>query len=135
MIKGIHHVALRCIDMDNYRETLDFYENVIGMKVRYSWGDGDFAATMLELNGDVIEIFSTGRASGETGTINHFCFETDDPTESALKVLKAGYSVIVPPSNVRLRLNDSEKEYLSLTYAYCVGPVGEVIEFYKELDD
>lgn len=56
MIKGIHHVALRCSNIENYRETLDFYENLMGMKVRY----------------------------------------------------------------------------LTLTYAYCMGPVGEVIEFYKE---
>lgn len=132
MIKGIHHVALRCRDMKNYRDTLEFYQNIIGMKEKYSWGEGDFAATMLEINGDVIEIFSTGKALDETGTINHFCFETDDPAEETRKVLEAGYPVIVPPTNVILKLNNATGQHLLLTYAYCVGPVGEVIEFYKE---
>ncbi len=51
MIKGLHHVALRCSNLDNYNETLDFYENIIGMKVKYSWGEGLYAATMMELKG------------------------------------------------------------------------------------
>lgn len=132
MIKGIHHVALHCSNIENYRETLDFYENLIGMKVRYSWGEGIYAATMLEINGDVIEIFSSGRSSGDIGAINHFCFETDDPIAAVKRVQEAGYPILVPPTNVKLPLTEPEKSVLTLTYAYCMGPVGEVIEFYKE---
>ncbi len=132
MVKGIHHVALRCLNLDNYNQTLDFYVNVIGMNVKHSWGSGDFAATMLELNGGIIEIFSTGKASNEIGTINHFAFECDDVFESVKKVQEAGYQIIVPPTMVNLKLNKPSEMDFPLIYAYCVGPVGEIIEFYKE---
>lgn len=132
MIKGLHHVALRCSNLDNYNETLDFYENIIGMKVKYSWGEGLYAATMMELNGGIIEIFASGRAPGDIGAINHFCFEADDPEVAVRKVQEAGYPVLVPATKVRLDLNGQDKKDLLLTYAYCMGPVGEVIEFYQE---
>lgn len=48
------------------------------------------------------------------------------------RVQEAGYPVLVPPTNVKLPLTGSKKSELLLTYAYCMGPVGEVIEFYKE---
>ena len=51
MIKGIHHVALR------------FYRDLIGVKVKCSWGEGHYAATMLELNGDAIYANLLGRTS------------------------------------------------------------------------
>ncbi|MCR5606441.1 MAG: VOC family protein [Treponema sp.] len=132
MIKGLHHIALRCINEDNYKETLSFYENIIGMKVKYSWGKGIYAATMLELNGSIIEIFASGKAAENTGTINHFCFETDNPKAEEKKLLEAGYPVLIPTTNIKLTLTEPEKSDLFLTYSYCMGPVGEVIEFYKE---
>ena len=132
MVKGLHHVALRCSSLDNYTETLDFYKNIIGMTVKYSWGEGVYAATMLELNGSVIVIFASGRASGDIGAINHFCFEVDDPALEVQQMQEAGYPVLVPATHVNLSLTNSSKSELLLTYAYCMGPVGEVIEFYKE---
>lgn len=106
MIKGIHHVALRCRDIENYRETLAFYQNVIGMKVACSWGEGPYAAAMLELDGDVLEVFASGAASDRTGSVNHFAFLTDDPDTCAEKVREAGYPVISEPSDVNLWLNE-----------------------------
>ncbi len=135
MVKGLHHVALRCTGLENYQETLDFYLNIIGMKLRYSWGEGLNAASMLELNGGVLEIFAQGRAAGDIGAVNHFCFATDDPVSAAVKVAEAGYPVLVPPTEVRLDLTAPSRSELKLVYSYCMGPVGEVIEFYKEEDE
>lgn len=134
MNSRLHHVALRCRDRKNYEETLDFYQKVMDMKVRYSWGEDAYAATMLELDGGVIEIFATGRAPGEIGAINHFCFETMNPVESVEKVMEAGYPILVPPTKVNLSLTEGKDagKTLRLTYAYCMGPVGEIIEFYRE---
>ncbi len=135
MIKGIHHIALRCHGPENYQRTLDFYENIIGMKVTCSWGYESGAASMLELNGDVLEIFASGAASYRTGSINHYAFLTDDPDGCIEKVREAGYPVITEPTDVDLLLNESGNRVYPLRFAYCVGPVGEIIEFFCERDN
>ena len=132
MIQGIHHVALRCRDEENYKETLRFYRDLIGMKVKCSWGEGLYAATMLELNGDAMEIFAGGAASDRTGSVNHFAFWTDDPDACTEKVRNAGYPIISEPSDVNLRLTEPAGGVYPLRFAYCIGPVGELIEFFCE---
>ena len=132
MIKGIHHVSLRCHNEENYKETLKFYEDIIGMKVMCSWGEGIYAATMLELNGDVMEIFATGAASAMTGSVNHFAFLTDDVDEATLKVRNAGYPIVSAPADVNMPLNEPEGAVYPMRFSYCIGPVGEMIEFFCE---
>ena len=38
MIKGIHHVSLKCSKGRQYNEVLNFYSEVLGMSYR-TWGD------------------------------------------------------------------------------------------------
>ena len=123
-------MALRCHNEENYRETLKFYRDLLGMKVKCSWGEGPYAATMLELDGSMMEIFATGACSTRTGSINHFAFSTDDPDSCTEKVKKAGYPVISKPSDVTLLLSEPPNTYYPLRFSYCIGPVGEIIEFF-----
>lgn len=132
MVKGIHHVALRCSNVENFKETLDFYENVIGMKEKYKWGEGSSSAAMLELNGDVLEIFAEGAVSNETGSVNHFAFLTDDPDDCIRRVKQAGYPVVSEPGNVDIPLEEPAGKVYPLRVAFCTGPVGEMIEFFCE---
>lgn len=88
---------------------------------------------MLELNGDIIEIFATGPASGRTGSINHFAFLKDTPDECVHKIQRSGYFVTSYPKDVNLPLNEPFKGTMyPLPVAFCIGPVGEEIEFYCE---
>ena len=81
MIKGIHHVALKCAGPDQFREVMIFYTEVIGLTVIRTWGSGENAAAMLGAGNCIVEVFASGQVSGSTGSINHFAFLTDDPDE------------------------------------------------------
>lgn len=134
MITGIHHVALKCSGSESFKKTVDFYTNVIGMKVKYSWGEGDDAGTMLTLNGtDVLEIFASGQEGTGNGSINHFAFYTDDPDECIARVKKAGYEITEEPYHVDISLNEPAKgQKYPLYVGFCKGPLGESIEFFSE---
>lgn len=132
MLKGICHVALKCADQENFKETVDFYEKTLGLKKVKSWGEGADAGVMLEINGGIVEIFASGRVSDQTGAINHFAFLTDDADECVRRVEAAGYKVVSPASNLDFPLNEPAGKMYALRVAFCLEPVGETIEFFSE---
>ena len=55
MIKGIHHVALKCAGPDQFREVMIFYTEVIGLTVIRTWGSGENAAAMLGAGNCIVD--------------------------------------------------------------------------------
>ena len=60
LIKGIHHVALKCMGQEEFDRTISFYKNVLGLEVLRTWGEGKGAGVMFSTGSGVIEIFANG---------------------------------------------------------------------------
>lgn len=123
MIKGIHHVSIKCIKED-YEKVRSFYTDILGLRVLRQWLDG----AMLESGGDIVEIFNNGTERLPKGVITHIAFFTDDPDELAKRVKDAGYEVFMEPTDKTIQ---SEIPY-PIRVAFCYGPIGEEIEFFAE---
>ena len=127
LIKGIHHIELECHTLENYEETVKFYKEVLGLEVLRSWGEGTDAGIMLSAGNCLIEIFAEGEKLPQ-GTIKHFAFATDDVAACLDAVRKAGYRVIREAMDHVIPSDPA----CPITFGFCIGPVGEVIEFLAE---
>lgn len=128
LIKGIHHVALKCMEQEEFDRTISFYKNVLGLEVLRTWGEGKGAGVMFSTGSGVIEIFANGEAPLEQGAIRHVAFATDDVDECIRTVHDAGYEIILEPED---KVIGSKPPY-PIRVGFCIGPVGEEIEFFQE---
>lgn len=129
IIKGIHHVSLKCSNQDEYDKTVCFYKNVLEMAVVRKWDEG----IMLDSGNGLIEIFASGPNSHEKGAIRHFALATDDVDACASKVSAAGYEVFLGPKEIEFASKEAP-EYKA-RIAFCKGPLGEEIEFFQVQGD
>ena len=125
MIKGIHHVCIKCDTQEKYEETLRFYQEVLKMKVKRQWDGG----TMMETGAGLIEIFNQGDAPLEQGVIRHFALATDCVDEVVDAVRKADYPITVDLKNVTIPCDPP----YSIRIAFCTGPMEEEIELFQEM--
>lgn len=124
MIKGIHHVSMKCCNTEEYLKTISFYKDVLGLNVAREWPAG----VMLETGVGLIEIFNDGDMPLEKGVIRHFAFAVDDVDACVKSVRAAGYEVFMKPNDICI---PSEPEFPA-RIAFCYGPLGEEIEFFQE---
>ena len=54
LIKGIHHVSMKCSSTEEYEKTIDFYKNILGIPVAREWQAG----IMLDTGNGIVEIFN-----------------------------------------------------------------------------
>ena len=125
MIKGIHHISMKCKTSKELQRVKDFYIGVLGMKLRRQWDGG----IMIDTSNGLIEVFCGEEGEHRKGVIRHVAFETDDVDKTAEKVAQAGYEIFIQPNT---RVIDSHPEY-PLRMAFCYGPLGEEIELFSEL--
>ena len=123
MIKGIHHVSMKCNTEEEISAVKDFYLSVLGLKIIREWPDG----IMIDTGIGFIEIFTTAAGEHRLGAIRHFALLTDNVDEITDKVRAAGYEVIVEPND---KVIMSDPEY-PIRMAFCFGPLGEQIEFFS----
>lgn len=128
LIKGTHHVALKCGSQEEYAKTVAFYTDTLGLEVIRSWGEGDDAGTMLHTGNSILELFAAGRVSDSTGSIHHYALATDDVDACVDAVRKAGYVITMEPTDIVI----PSKPGMPARIAFCIGPVGEEIEFFDE---
>ena len=128
LIMGVHHVSLRCKDEAQFEETKHFYHNILGLPFKRTWGTGAAAGAMLDAGNCLIEIFAAGLVQGSTGSLNHLAFATNDPDACIETVRAAGYKITREPTDVVI----ASEPALPARVAFCVGPVGEEIEFFWE---
>ena len=124
MIKGIHHVSMKCSNQEEYEKTIHFYKDILGLPVKRSWNVG----IMLDTGAGLIEIFNDGEEKLDKGVIRHFAFDVDDADQCIDVVRKAGYEVFVEPKDVVI----ASMPPLPARVAFCYGPLGEEIEFFVE---
>ena len=128
LIKGTHHVSLKCDSVELFQKTLDFYLNTLGLELVRTWGEGEKSAAMISTGNSIIEVFAWGRTSEKTGSVNHFALATDDVDQCIETVRKIGCPVTVEPKDVVI----GSAIPFPARVAFCVGPVGEEIEFFCE---
>lgn len=124
MIKGIHHISMKCGTAEELKKVKEFYIELLGFRICREWPDG----IMLDTGNGFIEIFTNKEGEHRTGAIRHVALLTDDVDEIAGKVRDAGYEVVVEPND---KVIDSVPSY-PIRMAFCFGPLGEQIEFFCE---
>ena len=124
MIKGIHHISMKCNTEEEINRVKEFYISVLGLTIIREWHDG----IMIDTGNGYIEIFTNADGEHRLGAIRHFALLTDDVDSIADKVKAAGYEVFVEPVD---KVIDSDPEY-TIRMAFCFGPLGEQIEFFCE---
>ncbi len=124
MIKGMHHISLKCGKKEEFEKAKDFYQNILGFKIVREWPEG----VMIDFGNGMLEIFCNGEGIKTKGALRHIAFATDDVDGIAKKVKEAGYEVFIEPKDIVIK---SEPEFLA-RMAFCFGPLGEEIEFFKE---
>ena len=128
MIKGVHHIALKCMGVEAFEKTVQFYRDVLGLRVVRAWGEGEGSGIMLTTGDAMLEIFASGTDLPGQGAIRHFALETDDVDACVRAVEAAGYEVFIQPKDIVIA---STPEFPA-RIAFCHGPVGEEIEFFQE---
>ena len=123
-IKGIHHVALKCSSSEQYEKTIRFYNEILGLPIARTWERG----TMIDTGCGIVEIFNNGEGDLPQGTIRHFAFSVSDTDACVEKITAAGYEVFEGPKDIRI---PSDPPFPARV-AFCIGPVGEEIEFFEE---
>jgi glyoxylase I family protein len=128
LITGIHHVAMKCCGQEEFQKTLAFYQDVLGLPVLRRWGSGKDEVAMLDCGGGLIEIFADGEESLPQGVIRHFALAVSDVDAVVEKVAAAGFVITRAPEDV-----DIESDPVCpVRIAFCLGPLGEEIEFFHE---
>ena len=124
LVKGIHHVSMKCNNQEKYEEEIRFYKDILGIPVARSWNTG----MMFDTGSGVIEIFNNGDTQLEQGTIRHFALATEDVDACAKAVEGAGYEVFIQPKDSVIASTPGYPARI----AFCRGPLGEEIEFFQD---
>lgn len=121
MIKGIHHISMKCSNSEQLSKVKDFYCGILELPVYEKWETG----FLLETSGGKIEFFTNGTEDLPQGVIRHFAFEVDDVDSYAKKCTEKGYEIFMGPKDVVLGS-------VKARVAFCHGPLGEDVEFFEE---
>lgn len=128
-LTGVHHVAVKTLD---YARTMDFYTNLLGLKVRVEWTapDGRQLALLDLGGGSHVEVIAFGEgtvpaAGGQDHPWMHVAFATANPDVLWQQAISAGYPSVIAPKDVELG-------GLQVRIAFFEGPNREVIELFSE---
>ena len=124
MIKGIHHISMKCGTAEELAKVKEFYIEILGLKIIRSWPEG----LMIDTGNGLIEIFTNAEGEHRLGAIRHIALLTDNVDDTAAKVKDAGYEVFLEPND---KVIASDPEY-KIRMAFCFGPLGEQVEFFSE---
>lgn len=124
LVTGIHHVSMKCTNEAQYQKVKDFYIGILGLKILKEWSNG----CLLDTGNGIVEFFCNGETDLPQGVIRHFAFATEDVDACAEAVQAAGYPVFLGPLSKEL----PSIPPTPIRIAFCKGPLGEEIEFFKE---
>ena len=124
MIKGIHHISMKCGTAEELTKVREFYIELLGLKVIREWAEG----MMIDTGNGLLEIFTNADGTHCLGAIRHMALLTDDVDEIAAKVKAAGYDLFIEPNT---KDSPSDPVY-PIRMAFCYGPLGEQVEFFME---
>ena len=125
LIKGIHHVSMKCSSTEEYEKTIDFYKNILEIPVAREWPVG----IMFDTGNGIVEIFNDGDGALDKGVIRHFALATDDVDACVEAVKAAGYEVFIEPKDIEI----ASIPAFTARIAFCKGLLGEEIELFEEV--
>ena len=126
-VTGIHHIALKACGLEEFRKTVAFYQELLGLPVARAWGEGINSAVMLDTGAGLIEIFANGTDAPGQGAVRHVALQVENTDDCIEAVRRAGYHIISEPVDVTIPSNPP----YPVRIAFCNGPVGEEIEFFQ----
>ena len=126
MIKGLHHVSMKCATEEEFCRVLEFYRDILGLKTYRQWPGG----VLLDTGNGLIEIFLGADVHPGKGILRHFALETEDVDGCAQAVSRAGYPVFLSPQNKTFPSDPP----CFMRIAFCKGPLGEEVEFFCPQD-
>ena len=127
-ITGVHHIALKAKGVAAYKRLLAFYHDILGMPLVREWGEGEDLGAMVDTGAGMLELFSNAADERGEGALRHLALATEDVDACIAAVRAAGYTVTMEPKNIVIA---SVPPYPA-RIAFCVGPVGEEVEFFAE---
>lgn len=130
LTKGIHHIALKCISEEHFKETVHFYHDLYGMEIVRTWttgGEAKYPCVMLDTGAGVLEICANGKDVLSQGALRHIALEVDSVDECIEIARKAGYQITIEPTDICF---NSDPPYPA-RMGFCIGPVGEEVEFFE----
>ena len=132
---GFHHVAIK---VANFDESVMFYTRALGFTEAIRWGKGDNRAILLDCgDGNFFELFAGGQPApadtkaGGAGPIIHVALRSDDVDGAVARARAGGAEITLEPKDVTIPSNPPTP----VRIAFCRAPGGEVIEFFKHLDN
>lgn len=124
LIKGVHHVCMKCCDEEEFAKVRDFYGRILGVPVARTFPNG----AMFDLGGTCLEVFTDGTVHLPQGVWRHIALATDDVDGCVKAVAEAGYEITVAPKDIVI----AAPTPVPARIAFCIGPMGEEIEFFHE---
>ena len=124
LIKGVHHVCMKCVTAEQFAEVQRFYGEILGLPKVREWDVG----LMYDLGGVLLEIFSNGTADLPQGVWQHIALATEDVDGCVKAVSEAGYKITMAPKDIVV----ASQPPVPARIAFCIGPMGEEIEFFHE---
>ena len=124
MIRGIHHISLKCGTPEEFAKAKEFYLGLLGLKLVREWPEG----VMIGTGAGQIEIFSNGEGVRNKGAVRHVALAVDDVDAYADRVRAAGYPVVAGPKDIVMASDPP----FHARMAFCIGPLAEEIEFFCE---
>ena len=126
MVTGMHHISMKCGTKEEFDKAKDFYLNMLGFSVKREWPEG----IMIDCGSVLLEIFCNGEGIKTKGAIRHAAYATDDVDGIIARVRSAGYKVFIEPYDIVIPSVPECRARM----AFCIGPLGEEIEFFQEKD-
>ncbi len=127
MINGVHHLAIKCNGIEEFNKTVSFYNEILKLPVARRWGEGENSAIMIDTGDSLLEIFANAEDIPTVGAVRHFAFNVDNTDECVEAVRNAGYEITMEPNDICIPSNPPYPARI----AFCIGPVGEEIEFFQ----
>ena len=127
-ITGVHHIALKAKGEAAYAKLTEFYHGILGMPIVREWDCNGGKAAMVDTGAGLLELFSTAEDELGMGALRHLAFSVEDPDVCIEAVRAAGYTVTMEPKDIVIGSNPPYPARI----AFCIGPVGEEVEFFKE---
>ena len=130
LTKGVHHIAIKCAGLEHFEKTMHFYHTLLGMPILREWSSAEgLPCAMVDIGGgSMMEIFSNAPDVLDAGALRHLAFAVGSVDKCVAAVREAGYQITMEPTDICI---PSQIPYPA-RIAFCIGPVGEEIEFFEE---
>lgn len=125
-IKGVHHICIKSSGLEEFEKLVHFYRDILELPVVYHWGEGEKQGMMLDTGAGYLELFPNAQDHPGQGALRHLALATDDVDGCIEAVRAAGYEITIEPKDMVVG------GVLPARLAFCIGPVGEEVEFFCE---